>query len=931
LGAILYECLTGRPPFQGATPQETLEQVRTREPSAPSALNRQVPRDLETICLKCLRKQPEQRYSSARELADDLGRFVRGEPVSARPVGFMERLRKWVRRRPAAAGLLAAVVLLLTAGGIGAWLLYQQGARQARTDEEVRGIVARARDLLEEGWQAADLAKLTKAEAEGNQAVGVARSGRASAAVQQQAKVFREDAAGRLERARKNRALLEELLDVSVPQVSDAYTRNEEGRLRALAQKSVDEQYAAAFRRWGLDVDGTEEALVVARLGAEPDVVRQELIAALDSWMLVRRQMRPESGWRRLLRVAEQLDRGDQHRRLRTLLIEGSPRRAQSVAALVGAGSPWLAPWVQATADTWRELLEVRGKINPRTEPALTVVLLARSFDAVGDVATAEQVLRQAATARPDQVVLLDALGRLLERQGASRLSDAIGYYRAARAQRRQLGIALGAALVRAGRAKESEEVLLELVDQRPDNPAFYFFLGSAVSAQGKYAAAEAALRKGLDLRPDNYQAYSKLGNALREQQKYAEAKAAYRKALALKPDYAVAYHGLGDVLREQQKYVAAEDAYRQAIARKPDYASAYNNLGNALFEQHKYVAAEDAYRRAIALQPEYASAYNNLGSVLNKQHKHVAAEAVLRQALALSPDYVYALFNLGLALNEQHRHAEAEPLFRQVIALKPDFAWAYNNLGSALASQQKHALAETALRKAIALMPKCGEHHFLLGFVLMQQARFDEAVTSLKQAGALLPAGDPQRDSVRQHLQQCRRYVTLNARLPKILRGAEKPASAAEQLELALVCSLKKYHAAAARFSRAAFAAEPKLAEVVPAGNRYNAACAAAQAGCGQGQDADRPDDKERAVWRRQALDWLRRDLAWWAEALDKGNTQTRARVRQALKHWQSDDDLAGVRARDALTRLPEKERRQWERLWSDVAVLLRRASEPE
>jgi formylglycine-generating enzyme required for sulfatase activity/tRNA A-37 threonylcarbamoyl transferase component Bud32 len=159
LGAILYELLTGRPPFKAATPLDTMLQVVGEEPVAVRALQPKVPRDLETICHKCLEKGPKKRYGSARELAEDLRRFQAGEPIRARPVGRLERVGKWARRRPALAALL--LVTVLGVAGI-AWKYldaerWKSNLRAA--DPAFRAIVQKYLDKEKEARQEADKAK----------------------------------------------------------------------------------------------------------------------------------------------------------------------------------------------------------------------------------------------------------------------------------------------------------------------------------------------------------------------------------------------------------------------------------------------------------------------------------------------------------------------------------------------------------------------------------------------------------------------------------------------------------------------------------------------------------------------------------------------------------------------------------------------------
>jgi Tfp pilus assembly protein PilF len=307
---------------------------------------------------------------------------------------------------------------------------------------------------------------------------------------------------------------------------------------------------------------------------------------------------------------------------------------------------------------------------------------------------------------------------------------------------------------------------------------------------------------------------------------------------------------------------------------------------------------------------------------------KEDEAIACFRQAIALDPKAALAHSRLGIALAGKGRLDEAIAAHREAIRLNKDDAWAHNNLGVALKATGQLEEALTAYREAIRLNKDIAEAHCNLGRALVMKGQFKEAVEAFRRGHHL---GSRRADwPCPSHLwlRQAEQLARLDDRLIAVLQGKDSPKDAAERLAFAHLCqTYRQRYASAARFYAAAFAEQAGLAANLEEGHRYNAACAAALAGAGHGKDASQLDDSERAEMRYRALCWLHDDLVVHGRQLARGPAVT-GRSRQALRHWQTDADLAAVRDPAALGKLPESEQVAWRNLWAGVAALLARTT---
>jgi hypothetical protein len=297
LGATLYELLRLRPAFGGNDRQELLRQIAFEEPAPPRRRDRTIPAELEVIALKALEKNPADRYATAREMADDLRRFLEDRPIRARRPSLIQRLRKWGRRHRAAvtAAAVALLAVLVVLGAGAGWVLGDRTARRREAEGKVEEALAAAAPGLRQGdpWDHALVAAAQRAEAQlGGGMVG-------------------PELRRRVEQLQKDVRMLVELERIRLDQAAGVRDDHFDWSV-------LDPEYASAFREYGIDVEALapEEAAALVRGSA----IREHLTAGLDFWASALGQNRGSGDQEkrgRLLAVAQQADPDPWRNRLR--------------------------------------------------------------------------------------------------------------------------------------------------------------------------------------------------------------------------------------------------------------------------------------------------------------------------------------------------------------------------------------------------------------------------------------------------------------------------------------------------------------------------------------------------------------------------------------------------------------------------------------
>lgn len=1061
LGVTLYELLTLRPAVDGKDRQEILQRIAFEEPAAPRSLNRAIPAELETIVLKAMAKELAERYATAKELADDLRRWLFDQPIQARRPTAVMRLRKWSHRHRQivnlTGGFLALAVIALTAGIGLIW--HERNKTEAAYEAEVRQRErAEARSRL--ALQAAD-----------DMYTDVAQKWLADQPALEplQRDFLLKALAVYEELSREEGTDVELTFKVALAQDRvggihrqlGEHTRAEVAERQAVAileRLTADSPENERYRRqlsttlshlaWILDsTDHVDEAESVLRRGLE--------VAALDAASAKSPRDCELMGdmhhsLAEILRQGGRMAEGEAEARQARLLLEkamkGGPSRhlLDSLAGTLSSCAYFAV--ARGEGEEARELVEqaiqrAKRALADKPHGLQERIRLGSLYEQLGGIFVGLLREPEALEATRKSIPIMEGvvkdypntpsvqrkaalcwanLGHRLQSDWSNRKPQdwEAAYRRAMELQEKVAASpnatpadysALGETLANLAKIHsqrfENRETLRLLeraihnqkiaLRANPRNPYYHDYLVQHRLERVGLLATSTSFAEVADaideLIPDCQRKYVNLAGIIhhclnntyginiheRERERFqSQIREVYRRARACATQAQkdqielVFVKGALAACLIDHSASAADRAegislLEETVKTQPGSWQNWCTLGRGYYRSRNYRAAVEALEKASQL-PGGANAWNYLilapaywqlgekdtarrrfqqatewmdrtGSQLGSELRRFRSEAVvvmgveddyLQDELRRAKDDPPRLVNVGIELYQKGRRDEAIAAFRQAIRINKDLVQAHTALAIALSDKGLLDEAIAELREVIRINKDELLAHVSLGELLERKGLYTEALVHARR-GHELGSRNPQwTHRTTKLLANCERLVELDKKLPAILSGQKQPADTKECLLLAKMCLRQKRYAAVTRFCSEAFVAEPKLIEDPAAGHRYNASCAAALAGCGQGIDTDKLDSKERTRLRRQALDWLRADLALWDRLLEKGPAKARPVVAQKMQHWLKDSDLAGVRNADELNRLSESERRDWQQLWRDVEALRQRAA---
>ena len=359
---------------------------------------------------------------------------------------------------------------------------------------------------------------------------------------------------------------------------------------------------------------------------------------------------------------------------------------------------------------------------------------------------------------------------------------------------------------------------------------------------------------------------------------------------LALAPGATVEAAGSSDAVfpdpTEAARHLTA------ALGIRPSSASTHLILSAALIAGGKLDEAEAECREAVRLRPDSPLTHAGLGGALNWEGKHEESDRELREAIRLAP--LEGRYHAALAgsLNNRLRPDEAIVEYREAIRLQPDGFPTYLRYANALRRKTDYVGALAVARRAQALS----------GYSLVDFRYPPEWFERLETLAA------------------------LSERLLAILKGDDRPKDAAESVDVGQMCTDKRLFAAALRFRSRALQDDPELGESRTVLLHYRAACSALKVAAGLGDDAPCLDEPAKAELRLRALGWLRAEIASWSAVFKSGPQTERERGLSVMRWWTRDSDLAAVRGAEALAKLPEAERKNWQAFWVEYEALMRK-----